>query len=159
MKMKSIARLLFLLPACLSAGMVLAGEQTNAELMTRIGTLETRVARMEAMFGPALQTPEQQAEQMRLYQKEKEKQERAQLTQWAAAEEQARSTKKWLNPQPWTKLRVGMSRQEVEKILGKPDKIVIGDNNWLDTRYHAMNKVALVTYRNGRLLEFVSPDF
>ena len=136
-----------------------ASAQSNAELKAKVASLEARVARIEAMFGPALQTPEQQAAQMEQFQKAQQAQAEAQMAQWRKEEELARRTHKWLNPEPWKILRKGMSRNEVESILGKPDKTVIGDGNWLDCRYFAVNKVAIVTYRNDRLIEFVSPEF
>ena len=160
MKMNSIARL-FLLSAGLFSGTAMAADQTNAELMARVGTLEARVARMEAMFGPALQTPEQQAEQMRQYQETYEKQERAALAQMRAEAEKAKKANKWLNPGPWEKLRIGMPRQEVEQILGKPVSTTMLDTDGLDAWYRAggTTLTALVSYRHGRLHSFVAPSF
>lgn len=156
MKMKSIAYL----PCLLALASALpASAQSNADLKSRIELLESRIDRIETMFGPALQSPEQQAAQMEQYQKAQQAQAEAQMARWKQEEDQARKTNKWLNPEPWTRLRVGMPREEVEQLLGKPDRTVIGENNWLDCRYHATNRVAIVTYRNERLVEFVSPDF
>ena len=160
MKMKLIAKLL-LLPAFIASGMALASNQTDSELKARIETLEARVARMEAMFGPALQTPEQQAEQMKQHQDAHEKEEKAFLAQVLAAKKRARKANKWLNPEPWTKLRVGMPRQEVEQILGKPSSTTMVGTNGLHADYHAAGtqEIARVSYSHGRLATFVSPKF
>jgi hypothetical protein len=136
-----------------------ASAQSTADLKSRIELLESRIDRIETVLGPALQSPEQQAAQMEQFQKAQQAQAEAQMAQWKQEEDQARRTNKWLNPEPWTRLRVGMPRQEVEQLLGKPDRTVIGENNWLDCWYHATNKVANVSYRNERLIQFVSPGF
>ena len=141
----------------LGHGTTLAGTADNAGLMARIDALEARLARVEAMFGPALATPEQQAEQLRRYQEAQE----AQVAGILKDREQARRTHAWLNPEPWKKLRMGMSRQEVEQVLGKPASTTMLDTDGLDAWYRAAGttQTALVNYRNGRLTSFVSPDF
>lgn len=160
MKMKLTGKLLLSM-VFLASGAAQASNQTDTELKARIETLEARVARMEAMFGPALQTPEQQAAQMRQYQEAHEKEQKALLARILADKERARKTHKWLNPEPWTKLRVGMLRQEVEQILGKPTSTTMLGTNSLDALYRAAGtqEIASVSYSHGRLSTFVSPRF
>ncbi len=141
----------------LGSATVRAGTADDVALIARIDALEARLARMEALFGPALAIPGQQAEQLRQYRAAQE----AQVAKILEDRERARRTHAWLNPEAWQKLRLGMSRQEVEQILGKPSTTTMLDTNGLDAWYRASGttQTALVSYRDGRLTTFVSPNF
>lgn len=142
-----------------SIGTTFAANPTDTDTRAQIASLEARVSRIEAMLGPALQTPEQQAAQMEEYQKQQMAQAEAQLAQWKADDELARRQHKWLNPEPWGLLRRGMARSAVETLLGACSSTKIVNSGGLDCWYRHGVHQALVSFQDGRLEAFSSPNF